>query len=224
MIAFLVLFTICLTSCGRDDDTVVSTPSTLTYDTNGASGGTTPTAITQDSGTSIILSAGTGFSRSGYTFAGWNTRADGTGTDYPEGTNYKLNGNSTLYAKWETESTSNSLKITVGTTVFNATLNNNPTAASFKAMLPLTLTMSELSRVEKYYYFPTGTTLPTNASSPGMIQNGDLMLYGNNCLVLFYSTFSTSYSYTPLGKLDNPAALAAALGTGSASVKFELDF
>jgi hypothetical protein len=112
------------------------------------------------------------------------------------------------------------MKMTIGTAVFTATLNNNATVAAFKAMLPLTINMGELNGNEKYYYF--STTLPTNASSGGNIQVGDLMLYGNNCLVLFYEGFNTSYSYTRLGRIDNTSGLVAALGTGSVTVKFEL--
>ena len=112
------------------------------------------------------------------------------------------------------------MKITVGSAVFTATLNNNATATAFKAMLPLTINMGELNGNEKFYYF--STTLPTNASSGGNIQVGDLMLYGKNCLVLFYEGFNTSYSYTRLGRIDNTSGLVAALGTGSVTVKFEL--
>ena len=111
------------------------------------------------------------------------------------------------------------MKITIGSAVFTATLNNNATATAFKAMLPLTINMGELNGNEKFYYF--STTLPTNASSGGNMQVGDLMLYGNNCLVLFYEGFNTSYSYTRLGRIDNTSGLVAALGAGSVTVKFE---
>lgn len=111
------------------------------------------------------------------------------------------------------------LKVTVDSVVFTATLHNNPSAKAFKAKLPMTINMTELNRNEKY--FDLSDNLPTNASNPGTIQTGDLMLYGSNTLVLFYKTFSTSYNYTRLGSIENSSGLAAALGSGNTTVKFE---
>jgi len=48
------------------------------------------------------------------------------------------------------------------------------------------------------------------------------MIYGRNTLVLFYKSFSTSYRYTRLGRVNDPAGLAAALGTGNVKVAYEL--
>ena len=120
-----------------------------------------------------------------------------------------------------TDTTSNQLIIKVGSSTFNATLLNNPTVTEFKQRLPLTINMSELNGNEKLYRF--STNLPANASNPETIQTGDLMLYGANTLVLFYQTFSTTYSYTRLGHIDNPNGLAAALGSGSVTVAFQLE-
>lgn len=114
---------------------------------------------------------------------------------------------------------SNNLKISVGSASFTVTLENNATVTAFKALLPMTVNMSEMNSNEKYYYLPEN--LPTASSSPGTIQTGDLMLYGSSCLVLFYESFRTSYSYTRLGRVDNPSGLASALGSGSATVTFE---
>src|SRR5215218_9754185 len=69
------------------------------------------------------------------------------------------------------------LKITVGTNNFTATLYNNATVTAFKTRLPLTINMSELNGNEKYVDLPDN--LPANASNPGTIQAGDLMLYGS---------------------------------------------
>ncbi|UYZ64466.1 cyclophilin-like fold protein [Hymenobacter weizhouensis] len=115
---------------------------------------------------------------------------------------------------------SNRLRIRIGSTAFTATLLDNPTAAAFKARLPLTVSMTELNGNEKYYDLPA--SLPTNATSPGTIQTGDLMLYGSTTLVLFYQPFATRYHYTRLGRIDNPAGLAAALGAKNVTVTFEL--
>lgn len=111
------------------------------------------------------------------------------------------------------------MKITIGTTVFSATLYNNPSARAFSANFPVTINMAELNNNEKYYDLPN--SLPTNASLGGNIKVGDLMLYGSNTLVLFYKSLNTSYSYTKLGYVDNPTGLATALGNGDVVVKFE---
>ena len=113
------------------------------------------------------------------------------------------------------------LKVTIGSSVFFGTLKENSTTAVFKAMLPMTINMVELNRNEKYG--DLSKDLPTNASNPGTIKTGDLMLYGSNTLVLFYKTFSTSYSYTKLGRIENGKALADALGSGNVTVIFELE-
>lgn len=113
------------------------------------------------------------------------------------------------------------MKITIGTAVFAASLSDNATGNAFKERLPLILNMTELNGNEKYFDFQTA--LPANASNPGTIQTGDLLLYGSYTLVLFYKTFSTSYSYTSIARIDHPSDLTAALGLGNVTVKFELE-
>ena len=110
------------------------------------------------------------------------------------------------------------IKIAVNGRTFSATLYDNETAREFKERLPITLDMSELNGNEKYCYLPD--SLPRNSSKPSKINTGDIMLYGSDCLVIFYESFSTSYSYTPVGKIDDPDGLAAALGNRSVQVTF----
>ena len=111
------------------------------------------------------------------------------------------------------------MEIMVGSTSFTATLYDNAAAKALIEQLPMTLNMSELNGNEKYDYLDHN--LPTDPGRPSEIKAGDLMLYGNNCLVLFYESFSTSYSYTPLGYIDDPEGLAEALGSGSVQITFK---
>lgn len=110
------------------------------------------------------------------------------------------------------------IEITVNGHTFSAELYDNDTAKAFKERLPLALDMSELNGNEKYHYL--SDSLPINSSRPSGIRTGDIMLYGSDCLVIFYESFSTSYSYTPIGKINDPDGLAEALGSGSVQVTF----
>jgi hypothetical protein len=127
----------------------------------------------------------------------------------------------TIIQNNDTTIMSNQVKIKIGSSSFTATLFDNATATAFKAMLPITVKMTELNGNEKY--FDLSTNLPTSASKPGTIHTGDLMIWGSNTLVLFYKVFSTSYSYTKLGKVDDVSGLAAAVGSGNVKVTFELE-
>lgn len=111
-----------------------------------------------------------------------------------------------------------SVIITVNGKEFNAVFYNNETANAFINMMPLTLNMSELNGNEKYYNL--STTLPVNSERVGSIKKGDIMLYGSNCIVIFYESFNTPYSYTKIGYIENTENLTAALGSGSVSVTF----
>ncbi|MDF2192159.1 cyclophilin-like fold protein [Paraflavitalea sp. CAU 1676] len=117
------------------------------------------------------------------------------------------------------DTTIRKMKVTIGSATFHVTLASNASAKAFLALLPLTVSMTELNGNEKYYDLPNN--LPTNATNPGTIKTGDLLLWGSKTVVLFYKTFSTSYSYTRLGVIDNPDGLAAAVGAGNVTVSFE---
>ena len=99
---------------------------------------------------------------------------------------------------------------------FTATLEDNETSRAFVNQLPLTMTMNELNGNEKYYYLDE--SLPNQATSLSQIETGDLMLYGDDCLVLFYDTFKTSYRYTRIGKLDQIIRLKELAGNGTIEV------
>jgi hypothetical protein len=108
--------------------------------------------------------------------------------------------------------------MTVGERRFSITLADNEAARAFAALLPLTLDMPDLNGNEKHAKLPKA--LPANASRPGTISNGDLMLWGADTLVVFYLTFDSAYSYTRLGRIDDAAALPQSLGRGQVRIAF----
>ena len=75
---------------------------TLTYNGNTNDGGSAPAAVENCTYDQAITLAGNtnGLTKTGYTFDGWNTKADGTGTGYPAGATFNITENTTLYAKW----------------------------------------------------------------------------------------------------------------------------
>lgn len=111
------------------------------------------------------------------------------------------------------------ITIQVNGKVFSAKLYQTETTKSIMQKLPLSITMDELNGNEKYYYFSESFEAASQRVSD--IHAGDLKLYGSSCLVLFYESFSTSYSYTSLGYVENPEGLAEALGTGSVRVDID---
>lgn len=112
------------------------------------------------------------------------------------------------------------LLITVGEKTFSAKIYNNQTTQALVEQFPLTVDMSELNGNEKYYYL--SNTLPITFEQPGKIYAGDIMLYGDNCLVVFYKTFSSFYKYTRLGYIEDAAGFAQAVGAGNVKVTFKL--
>jgi hypothetical protein len=111
--------------------------------------------------------------------------------------------------------------MTVGQRRFAITLADTEAARAFAEMLPLTIAMADLNSNEKHAGLPAA--LPTDATRPGTIRSGDLLLFGSDTLVVFYKTFRSSYSYTRLGWVDDPSELSRALGQGEARVAFTRD-
>ncbi len=113
------------------------------------------------------------------------------------------------------------IKITVGDKSLTATMIDNVTTKAFMEMLPLTIEMTELHNNEKYANL--SKRLPGKAVRPGTIHAGDLMLWDSNykCLVLFYKTFNSPYSYVKLGTVDQLDQLEEVLGSDDVVVKFE---
>lgn len=112
------------------------------------------------------------------------------------------------------------INIKIGNSDFSAKLYNNKTVKELVKSFPATYNMSDLHENEKYYYLPN--SIPTDIEIPDYINKGEIMLFGSDCLVVFYDTFPNSYSYTRLGYIDNTSGLKDAVGKGNVDIRFEL--
>ena len=74
----------------------------VTYDGNDETSGDEPTDATDYSygGTVTVLGNTGDLAKTNYTFAGWTTNDDGTGSSYEAGSTFSITDNTTLYAKW----------------------------------------------------------------------------------------------------------------------------
>ena len=107
----------------------------------------------------------------------------------------------------------------VGDKEYSVVLNDNHTTKALQEILPMTIKMTEFNGNEKYYQLRE--TLPSRPEHIGQIKTGDVMLFGDDCLVVFYKDFKTTYSYTRIGHIENAADLEQTLGRGSVTITFE---
>lgn len=96
---------------------------------------------------------------------------------------------------------SDNVKVIIDEKEYLLNIEDNETSKAFIKLLPQEFTMNDLNNNEKYIYLDK--SLPTNSYQVGHINKGDVMLFGDNCLVIFYKSFDTSYSYTKIGHIDN---------------------
>lgn len=108
---------------------MVSNTLAVTYNDNGSEGGAVPTdSGSYANGATVTVLGNTGsLTRTGYTFAGWSTLANG-GTDY--GATFSISGNTMLYAKWTINTYTVSFNSNGGSAVSNQTVNYNAQAST----------------------------------------------------------------------------------------------
>lgn len=112
------------------------------------------------------------------------------------------------------------LSIVSLTQVYIIRMYNNQSSIEFVSKLPMTIEMQDLNCNEKYYYLPD--ILSQSAQRVERINIGDFMLYGSDCIVLFYKEFDSEYSYTKLGSITDVSGLSTALGIGNKILKFTI--
>ena len=112
--------------------------------------------------------------------------------------------------------------ITIENKKYEAILYDNSTVRELIKNFPISITMSDLNGNEKYYNF--SKSFSTSSENVANINKGDIMLFGDNCLVIFYKSFSTRYKYTKLGYIKNTEYLESSFGKGDISITFEIEY
>jgi uncharacterized repeat protein (TIGR02543 family) len=154
---------------------------TITYDSNGSTSGLAP--VNNNSyiiGDNIDLASNTGnLVKTGYTFDGWNTLADGTGTTYSDGDTFAVGtSNITLYAKW--------IKSTY-TVTYEGNGNSGGTVPidllSYNSIDSITILNNEGNLSKAGYTFKGWNTI-ADGSGLGYYPN-DQMIIGDNNITLY---------------------------------------
>ena len=107
----------------------------------------------------------------------------------------------------------NVMKITINNEEYVINVENEILMEELFNSLPETFTMAELNENEKYYYLSSNMK-NANSEVVGQVQKGDVMLFGSDCLVIFYDSFETEFRYTKIGHIDN----LGDLGNGNVDV------
>ncbi|WP_238919050.1 InlB B-repeat-containing protein, partial [Clostridium sp. YIM B02555] len=176
--------------------TAVPTTYTVTYDGNGNTGGTVPTDSTSYTGGQTVTAASNSGSlvKTGYTFAGWNTAANGSGTDYAAGSGtFSIVANTTLYAKW-----------TAVPTTYTVTYDGNgntggtvPTdSASYTSGQTVTAAANSGSLVKTGYTFAGWNTLANGSGTDYAAGSGTFSIAANTTLYAKWTPVPTTYAVT----------------------------
>ena len=96
----------------------------------------------------------------------------------------------------------NVMKVTINNETYTMKVDNLELMEELFNSLPEKFSMTELNGNEKYYYLNSNMK-NANSEAVGQVQKGDVMLFGSDCLVIFYDSFETEFRYTKIGHIDN---------------------
>ncbi len=133
---------------------------TVTFNANGGTG--SMAAETESSPAALTANA---FTRAGFTFTGWNTAANGSGTAYPDQAVYPFTITTTLYAQWSPANATVTFNANGGTGSMAAETESTPTALTANAFTRAGFTFA-------------GWNTAANGSGIALRQRGDLPVHG----------------------------------------------
>jgi uncharacterized repeat protein (TIGR02543 family) len=164
---------------------------TVTFSVNG-SGGTAPASVTQSTvGGSVTLASA--ITRTGYTFGGWNTATDGTGTNYGAGTAYTPTADVTLYAKW-TVAYAAVVWGAMDAPAFNRLNSSFRLRWGWNNQLPTSGDYTASSITWEWQYSSSNSTTTQSANPTGLISSGTRPNRSTGGLTVGASTYNNRVS------------------------------
>lgn len=161
--------------------------STLSYNGNGNTSGTAPSSATYVSGSVVTVSGVGSLVKTGSTFAGWNTAANGSGTNYASGSSITTGStNVTLYAKWNSDSVT-----ATSTLSYNGNGNTSGTvpATTTHASSTSTLVSGKGNLTKTGYNFVSWNTL-ANGNGTNYASSSTIVMGATN--VVLYAKWASS--------------------------------
>lgn len=135
------------------------------------------------------------------------------------GVHLPIDGISNTESSFTASPVDSEIVIKIKDTEFEVMLHDEDIIKYLADKLPVTLLMQDMNSNEKYYFLDED--LPSNAKKYNEINAGDIMLYGEDCIVLFYDDIlSSPYSYTKIGQIKDTIGLKDAVGDGDIEVEF----
>ena len=160
---------------------------TVSYNGNSNTSGTAPTSSAATTDVSFAVASVGTLARTGYTFSGWNTRADGTGTDYTAGVSIPWNTgiNTTLFAKW----TANVLTVSYDANGGSTAANGSTSTTTGATMSSLATTSRAGYLINGWFTASSGGTQVTTTAGHGQTSNFTLFAQWTA------TTFTITYAY-----------------------------
>lgn len=179
---------------------------TLTYNANGADSGSVPLATSGSGALTTALNTGA-LAKAGYTFGGWNTAGDGTGTTVSAGATYTPSQNTTLFAKWNA--------LPTYTITYNGNSNTGGTAPTATTSYA-SQTVAAPGTLARTGYGFTGWNTAANGSGTSYAAGSS---YSASASVTLYAQWGALYDLTyNANGADGGSAPSAVTGVVSASV------
>ena len=189
--------------CGCDFDKETINEYTVTFDLNGGNGTPPPPQTVYVGNQSVTLPDGSEFFMDKFSFGGWNTKPDGTGSNFSAGTILILTFDITLYAKWE-----------IPTVTFDLNLGNGTVPESQTADRGSSIKLPNGEGITRNGYIFEGWN--TRASGSGTNYLGGSTYILNNSVTL-YAKWNAVYTVTYTASYDGtgtpPASHTVTPGT-----------